>query len=158
MTFEIRLCAADEVARISEREAPGADIATGQFARQERGESAYLVAWRGASPVGSGEVLYGETGELRNLHVEPASRRGGIGAALIAEAERVCADRGSTAVRVGVGIGNRDARRLYERVGYVGTGEFETTTYRYVDSDGEHEATETDEWLEKSLLVPGIAP
>ncbi|ODT28281.1 MAG: hypothetical protein ABS63_04865 [Microbacterium sp. SCN 70-27] len=52
---------------------------------------------------------------------------------------------------VGVGLDNADARRLYERLGYSATGEVTTTTYLYVDADGEHEATETDERLVKQL-------
>ncbi|MGO1312884.1 MAG: GNAT family N-acetyltransferase [Brevibacterium aurantiacum] len=46
---------------------------------------------------------------------------------------------------------NPGARRLYERLGYRGTGEITTRTYRYVDADGEHEVTETDERLSKRL-------
>ena len=150
------MCAADEVPRLAEQEDPRAQVAARQFARQERGESLYLVAWDGDDPIGSGEVLFGATCEVRNLHVQEASRGSGIGSALIAEAERIARARGSAGIRVGAGVGNEAARRLYERLGYEATGLFETTTYTYFDQDGEHQATEVDEWLEKGFLRPGV--
>ena len=47
---------------------------------------------------------------------------------------------------------NPGARRLYERLGYVATGEMSTVTYDYVDAEGlSRTATETDERLVKVL-------
>ena len=148
--LQVRRCSAVDVEVLSAAEAPGADIAVKQFARQSRGESLYLVAWIGKDPVGSGELLFGSTPELRNLHVNEDRRGQGIGSALLDEAERSSA--GAGVLSVGVSVENTGARRLYERRGYLGTGSITTTTYSYFDKDGvEHEATETDEQLVKTL-------
>jgi ribosomal protein S18 acetylase RimI-like enzyme/ADP-ribose pyrophosphatase YjhB (NUDIX family) len=148
--IEVRQCGAAELPLLIEREVPGADIASRQFARQQDSEGVLLVAWVGSEPVGSGEVVFTAPPELRNLHVDPAHRSLGIGTALLDAAEHVSIDRG--ALSVGVGLDNADARRLYVRRGFVPTGRHETTTYRYRDADGvEREATETDEILIKQL-------
>ncbi|MFN3707251.1 GNAT family N-acetyltransferase [Microcella sp.] len=148
--IEVRPCRAAELPLLMEREVPGADIASRQFARQQDGEGVLLVAWLGSEPVGSGEVVFTDPPELRNLHVEPAHRGLGIGTALLDAAERMSVNRG--ALSVGVGPDNVDARRLYLRRGFVPTGRHETTTYRYRDADGvEREAIETDEILIKHL-------
>lgn len=145
----VRLCTERDVAAITETEHPGARIAERLFARQALGESIYLTAWVNDVPVGYGEVVSAEPRELRSLHVADAHRDRGIGTAIIRAAEEASREAGELSVRVGVG--NPDARRLYERLGYRATGEMTTTTYRYVDADGEHEATETDERLIKRL-------
>ena len=146
----VRACAASDVATITATEHPGARIAEQLFARQSRGDSLYLVAWVNGFPAGQGEVVFAPPRELCNLHVADAYRDRGIGTAIIRAAEEASSDVGE--LSVGVGLDNTEARRLYERLGYVGTGEMTTTTYRYVDADGEHEATETDERLVKQLL------
>lgn len=145
----VRLCAADDVATITATEHPGARIAERLFARQSRGESLYLTAWLDEVPVGQGEVVFAPPRELRSLHVADAYRGRGIGTALIYAAEK--ASIGFGELSVGVGLDNPEARRLYERLGYRGTGETTTTSYRYIDVDGEHQATETDERLVKRL-------
>lgn len=145
----VRPCAAEDVAAITATEHPGARIAERLFARQERGESLYLTAWLGGVPVGQGEVVFAPPRQLRGLHVAAAHRGRGIGSALIRSAE--LASRAAGELSVGVGLDNPDARRLYERLGYCATGEISSTTYRYVDADGEHEVTETDERLVKHL-------
>lgn len=145
----MRPCAAEDVASITATEHPGARIAERLFARQDRGESLYLTAWLGGAPVGQGEVVFASPRELRSLHVAAAHRGRGIGTALIRAAEQASREAGE--LIVGVGLDNPDARRLYERLGYRVTGEISTTTYRYVDADGEHDVTETDERLVKRL-------
>lgn len=136
---------------ITDFEHPGARIAERMFARQQRGESLYLTAWIDTVPVGQGELIFAQPRELRSLHVSEAHRGHGIGTALIRAAE--CASLEVGELSLCVGLDNPGARRLYERLGYTPTGETSTTTYRYVDADGEHEATETDE-----RLVRRIAP
>ena len=145
----VRRCEAVDVEPITATEPPGARVAERLFARQERGESLFLVAWLDGVPVGSGEVVLAARRELRNLHVIDAYRGRGIGTAVIRAAEEASVEAGT--LSIGVGADNPTARRLYERLGYRGTGELTTTTYSYVDTDGEHEATETDERLEKRL-------
>lgn len=98
--------------------------------------------------MGWGELLLGPEPELRHLQVAHESRGRGIGSALVRAAEQT---RGIARLSIGVGVDNHAARRLYERLGYVGTGELTTTTYTYVDATGEHEATETDERLVRDL-------
>lgn len=73
-----------------------------------------------------------------------------MGSALVAAAEEVVRPRGCLAM--GVGVDNSRARALYERLGYVATGRFSTTTYDYMDASGAtRTATETDEMLVKEL-------
>ena len=149
MRVQVRRCSADDVGVLAAAEPPVAEIAVKQFARQCRGESLYLVAWAGDTPVGSGELLFGVTPELRNLHVNEGLRGSGIGSAILDEAEQASADDGVLSIRVGTE--NAGARRLYERRGYVGTGDLSTTTYSYFDGNGvQHETTETDEtWIKE---------
>ncbi len=145
----VRRCAASDVETITAKEHPGARIAERLFARQEQGESLYLVAWIDGIPVGAGELVFAQPRELRSLHVDEAHRGRGIGTAIIRAAEEASRETGE--LSVGVALENMQARRLYERLGYRSTGEITTTTYSYVDADGEHEATETDERLVKRL-------
>ena len=57
--------------------------------------------------------------QLYHFQVHPDYRRRGIGTALLREAERILIVRGFTSVLLGVDHGNKDARRLYERLDYV---------------------------------------
>lgn len=118
---------------------------------QERGLTLVLVAWAGATPTGSAQLVLDPTPpELRNVGVFASFRGSGHGTRLIEAAEREAAAYGS--LRIGVGTDNPDARRLYERLGYRGTGEVTTTTYSYLDDDGvRRTATETAEELIKTL-------
>lgn len=54
------------------------------------------------------------------LYVEPARRGRTIGAALMAGVERECAARGVDYIEINVDEGDVDARRFYERLGYLG--------------------------------------
>jgi len=149
MTVQVRRCTAADVTEIAKTENPGADVAVRLFARQERGGSLYLVAWCEGSPTGTGELLFGSPPEIRHLHVDSTHRGRGIGSALIRAAE---AEVGSGPVSIGVGAENVDARRLYRRLGYTGTGAMTSTTYTYVDVNGEEQtATELDELFIKTL-------
>lgn len=102
-----------------------------RFARQEAGESSYLVPWLDGRPVGHAEVRW--TGcaapevravqpgcpEINGLLVAPPSLRSrGIGTALIRTAERLAAERGIAVMGLGVGRGNQRAEALYGRLGY----------------------------------------
>lgn len=146
----VRRCEAPDVAVLTRFEPAGRGYAEGAFARQERDECVLLVAWLDDVPVGSGEVEYSVIPELKNLNVRPEHRGHGIGRALVAAAEAEAAASGR--IRLGVGLDNPDARRLYLRLGYVPTGELETVAYEYVDDHGvRRSATETAEWLERTL-------
>ena len=147
MSIRVAPCREADVTLIERREPPGARLARHYFASQERGDSTYLVAWVDGVPAGTGEVAVAGRVELRNLHVDEEFRGLGVGAAIIAAAESITSPG---MLSVGVGLGNHAARRLYERLGFVASGEVETTTYSYVDADGvSRTATETDEYLTK---------
>ncbi|ROR74156.1 GNAT family N-acetyltransferase [Bogoriella caseilytica] len=159
--MNIRQATPADVELAARREPPGADIATRHFARQQRGEAVYLVA-RDREEILGGELLIIDGNAagipearlplLRHLHVEPAYRNRGVGAALMAAAEEVARERGFTRVSLIVGVDNPRARQLYLRLGYVPTGEQQTQTYTYVDQDGvERQATETGDVMVKAL-------
>jgi predicted N-acetyltransferase YhbS len=90
-----------------------------------------LVAWIGETPVGS-VYLWCETLEepelraafpgaplLNHLEVAPDRRNQGIGTALVRACEAAARDRGNEILLLGVGVDNPDARRLYERLGFL---------------------------------------
>jgi ribosomal protein S18 acetylase RimI-like enzyme len=59
---------------------------------------------------------------LEELIVLEAYRSLGIGTAILGEAERRARQRGLARMAVGVGVDNRRARALYERLGYADAG------------------------------------
>lgn len=149
MSIRVAPCRENELSLIERREPPGAQLARRYFASQERGESTYLIAWVDGVPAGTGEISLAGRTELRNLHVDEEYRGRGVGTAIIAAAESIISPG---MLSVGVGLENHAARRLYERLGFVASGEIETTTYSYVGTDGAtRTATETDEYLTKML-------
>lgn len=153
----VRICRADEVEVIAATEPPGREYARRTYQRQTEGRCLYLVAWAGTVPVGSGELEWSTPPELMNLHVRADSRGLGIGSKLVAAAEEAC--RGHRAIRIGVADDNPAAARLYERLGYVRTGETVTDSYAYVDDAGvRHHATEVSAYLVKDLsaTVPPV--
>jgi len=65
----------------------------------------------------------GEICEVDELYVAPAARGRGHGSALFAAIERAeLWPSPPVAIALGVTAGNRDARRLYERLGFRATG------------------------------------
>ncbi len=146
----IRRCTSHEVAIIESREPPGAGVARSLFTAQQAGRGLYLVAWEDDIPVGGGYLEWTQPPELKNLQVDEPRRGRGIGNAIIVAAEREARQDG--ALEIGVGVDNFDARRLYERLGYLPTGRRETYTYEYVDADGTRQKeTETAVYLRKVL-------
>src|ERR1700683_4437808 len=101
---------------------------------QEEARARYLVAWRGNEPVGHvlvhlrsssdhGAAL--RCAELEDLFVRAEARGHGIGAALLAAAEREAAGTGAHRLGLAVSVSNPRndaARRLYERFGYRDVG------------------------------------
>jgi ribosomal protein S18 acetylase RimI-like enzyme len=73
----------------------------------------------------------------------------GIGTALIHAAEEHIGTRGHAIVTIGVGLNNRRAAALYERLGYRDTGIHTTSRYTLPDVDGE--VVEHDTTLAKRL-------
>lgn len=86
------------------------------------GDSTYLVAWDGESPVGHAHIAWAGTElglpELQDFFVLPEHRNQGIGTLLTRAAERLVADRGHGECSIGVSASNAGARRLYESLGY----------------------------------------
>jgi GNAT superfamily N-acetyltransferase len=122
---------------------PGSDLAalvaalgqrhffTDHLARQQDGRGVLLVAWLGGRPVGDVFLAWepADVPQVRRqlpgvpqlIHLEvlgPLQRRG-IGTALIRAAEDSARQLGHKQITLAVGVDNPDARRLYERLGYV---------------------------------------
>ncbi len=97
--------------------------------RDRVGRGCTFLAWHDNAAVGTatGKVDPHEEGgrELVALWVDPEARRAGIAMALIdAMAEWACAD-GAGSISLWVAEDNAGARRLYEKCGFVFTGERE---------------------------------
>lgn len=86
----------------------------------------YLVAWAGGEPVGHAFVAWTGTKlgvpELQDVWVAPERRRSGVGTELTRAAEEEIARRGFDRISLSVGIGNLEARALYERLGFRDAG------------------------------------
>jgi GNAT superfamily N-acetyltransferase len=91
--------------------------------------------------------------EIEDFVVKPALRRQGIGSAMLDHAARLCLDRGIANLGLGVGLGNPDARALYERRGFALVPESDhRVTWTARDAQG-HEFKEHDDcvYLVKDL-------
>jgi predicted GNAT family N-acyltransferase len=76
----------------------------------------HLVAVEGGAVVGTCRILLdGEEARFQRLCVDPGARRHGLGARLLAEAEREAAAAGARRMHLHAQLG---ALRLYERAGY----------------------------------------
>ncbi|MFI0418487.1 GNAT family N-acetyltransferase [Spongiactinospora sp. 9N601] len=108
-----------------------ADFFFERFHRQRRGRGVLLIALRGGDVVGNVYLWWEPAEELElrerlpgvpvitHLEVRADQRNRGVGTALLAEGERILAQRGHHRVALGVGLANTDARRLYARLDYV---------------------------------------
>ncbi len=130
-----------EIRKASVGDLPALASALGQPAffadrleRQAAGKGILLVALLDGTPVGD-VYLWCERPEepeiderlpgvplVTHLEVHPDLRRKGIGTAILDAAEDLLAGEGFKQVALGVGPGNVDATRLYERRGYVDWG------------------------------------
>jgi GNAT superfamily N-acetyltransferase len=148
--MEITLCGPADVALLDRYiGSPGAtSFHARRFARQEAGESAYLVAWLDGKPVGHAEVRWRGCADARVRAARPgcpeinalavwpeALRSRGIGSALIRTAEQLARERGRTAVGLGVADDNPRAAGLYARLGYRPLLDY-VDRYSYEDRDG----------------------
>jgi RimJ/RimL family protein N-acetyltransferase len=86
-----------------------------------------LFAWEGTDAVGAatGKPDPHEEGgrEIVGMWVDPAHRGRGVAAALIGELVAWARAEGSPSIALWVAEDNNPARRLYERCGFVATGE-----------------------------------
>ena len=119
---------------------------------QKRGEGVYLIAWHDHTPVGHFLLRWSGPADACVMHyvdvtqsafleaggTRVAYRRKGVATALIREAERLSKEKGCSQIGLEVGsTDNPDAKRLYERLGYVdwGHGEF-LISWEYIDRNG----------------------
>jgi len=105
-------------------------LAGGQVVALLAGDPAVGVAVLTLRP----NVWYdGPVALLDELYVAPTLRGGGLGSALLAEAERVALQRGAELLEINVDGEDTDARRFYERHGYANTepGEDQPMFYYY---------------------------
>lgn len=90
-------------------------------------------------------------GYLYAFRVRPAYRGRGIGRGLLREAERALEDSGAAHAVIAVSLDNPDARRLYERMGYVWLAE-DPGVWTYQDDRGlSHTVSEPAHLLVKDL-------
>jgi GNAT superfamily N-acetyltransferase len=130
-----------EIRRAAEADLDAVVAALGQrhyfadrLARQQGEAGVLLVAWLEGRPVGDvfltwepadePEVRRWLPGVPRLVHLEVLGRlqRRGIGTALIRAGEDLARRLGHQRLALGVEVGNPDARRLYERLGYADWG------------------------------------
>lgn len=148
--MEITVCRAEDL-DVLQRLMPSSSVDghhAARFARQQAGDSSYLIPWLDGRPVGHAEVRW--TGckapevraahatcpEINGLFVWPESLRSqGIGTALVRAAERMAHERGIGAMGLGVGEDNPRAAALYARLGYRPTVAY-VDRWAYPDADG----------------------
>lgn len=135
---------------------------------QQRGEGVYLIAWLAQFPIGHFLLRWSGPADPRVMayidvqasafleagETLVAYRRKGVATALIGEAERLAREKGCRRIGLEVAsVDNPEARRLYERLGYVdwGHGAF-LHSWEYINRDG-NSATEAETvtYLSKSL-------
>lgn len=127
--------------------------------RQRRGELLYLIAWRGATPLGHAvlkapravDLAPGQKAgcsEIEDLFVAAAERRRGVGNLLLDAAEREARRQGFASVGLAVGVENAAARRLYERRDYADSGYGEFVLFGSVSADGD-----TQRWEERCIYL-----
>lgn len=88
----------------------------------EAGDQTMLVAEAGGYPIAQIWINWTRTpdgGFIRGLRVFPFLRNAGLGRRLMAIAEQSIRERGCAVAELIVMPDNPDARRLYERLGYV---------------------------------------
>lgn len=81
-------------------------------------------------------------------------RRQGVATAIIQEAERLAKDKGCTCIGLELGKNNPEAKRLYEKLGYVdwGHGDF-LISWEQIDENGNKGiGTEVVIYMQKSLI------
>jgi GNAT superfamily N-acetyltransferase len=115
----------DAFNREFETPTPGAAVLAERLGRLLDGDD-LIALLIGDPPVGMAllslrpSVWYdGPVAVLDELYVAPKFRGRGLGSALLAFAESVIGERGVELLEINVDSGDTDARRFYERLGYV---------------------------------------
>jgi ribosomal protein S18 acetylase RimI-like enzyme len=126
------------------------------FARHLAGENVMLVADLHGFPVGQAWIDLVKhrderAGYIWAVRVFPFLRRLGIGTHLMHAAETVLGRHGYRCAEVGVEKDNHDARRLYERLGYMLVGDVREE-YGLTTPDGIRANYVVDQWLLRKWL------
>lgn len=123
------------------------------------GEESFLVAEADAEVIGMLSIRWsggcdGVRPWFYGAEVRPDWRRRGVGTAMWAEGEALALGRGLSEAALDVEVSNEDARRLYERLGYVVIGPH-LHQWQAIDPDTEQvTATGTSEtWAMRKQLV-----
>lgn len=168
LEVEIRPCTADDLRGLEwyGMFSPHRPLIDAAYRRQARGEVLMLLAVAGGFPVGQAWVDFAarpaEAGVavIWAVRVYPFLRGGGIGARLLAAAERAVALRGFGTAEIGVEKDNPRARRLYERLGYRPHREL-LETFTYHDAQGVPVTERVDQWMLRKQVrrgAPAAAP
>jgi GNAT superfamily N-acetyltransferase len=90
-----------------------------------------VVAIDGSAPVGCGGLLFGDDGvaEVKRVYVAPSHRRRGLGARIMVELERLAVSHGIRELRLDTRDDVVDARRLYQRIGFLEVPAFNAGPY-----------------------------
>jgi len=152
--IEIRPAEESELAIIGSTFSPN-DMTNPEYRRyevQKKGEGVYLAAWHNNTPIGAFLVRWSGPNDApvtrfveitRSAYLEGGLtlaeyQRKGVATAIIQEAERLAREKGCTHIGLAVGsTDNPEARRLYEKLGYVywRHGEF-TVSWEFIDGNG----------------------
>jgi ribosomal protein S18 acetylase RimI-like enzyme len=154
LEVEIRPCTADDLPGLEWHGMflPHRALIDAAYQRQARGEVLMLLAVANGFPVGQAWVDFAarpaEPGVavIWAVRVYPFLRGGGIGARLLAAAERAVARRGCATAEIGVEKDNPRARRLYERLGYTPHREL-LESFTYHDGRGNPVTEQVDQWM-----------
>lgn len=144
-----------EVRPLTDADLPAVDARLPLHRLDQQGERTYLIAWDTDEPVGHAHIAWnghGSIPEIQDAFVLPERRGEGIGSALTSAAEREASERGHGQIGLTVSVANIRARRLYERLGYVDSGEEPQRVSGTITLRGE--ALEVDDtllWLVKPL-------
>jgi GNAT superfamily N-acetyltransferase len=129
------------------------------FERQQRGEVLMLLAIANGFPVGQAWIDFTARADespavalLWAVRVYPFLQGMGIGARLLAAAERAARAHGAAFAEIGVERDNPGARRLYERAGYRVHGE-RVDEFGYPGWDGREVRVVVDQWMLRKDLA-----
>ena len=159
LNFSIRPAEDDDLGPLTDTLAP--DVPAAQIARRlEESRLGYremLVAELEGQAVGTASIGgrgFERPGSLRlfALDVGTAFRRRGMGTALVQTVEAIAWGRGLDEVNLEVAVDNRDAVRLYERLGYRRHGEPVMDRWEKRLDDGSSQWVDVPSWvMAKSL-------
>ena len=130
---DVRPLRRDEIRVVADELNPArnADTHRSRLSLQDDGVLVYLIAWLDGKPVGHGLLLWrGPTGSpkqhidkvcpyVEDLWVRKDLRSRGVGARILAEMTILAVANGHGSISLSVGVDNRRAIRLYERMGFT---------------------------------------